>query len=341
MSDPDPADAPHPTDRPTAHEAVVTQRRLPVVDAARGLCLAAMAAYHTLWDLGFLRLTPENYALTGGGRAAAHAIAGSFLLLVGVGVVLMNGAGIHWRATLRRLLRIGTGALLVTAGTYLAFPETYVFFGILHCIAVSSLVALAFLRWPAWMLAPAGLAVIAAPFVVAHPLLDAPALAFLGLGQAVPRTNDFVPLFPWFGPVLLGMALAKLGLPILAASRAGSWQPRRWPGRAAAFAGRHSLIVYLIHQPVLLALLSGLAALTGPHPRAGWPEFRRDYVAICTRTGGSAEACRIAARCTAEALRAEGLWSRGERSFTTPERLRAQRLSGDCYAAAEGSAPPP
>ena len=86
---------------------------------------------------------------------------------------------------------------------------------------------------------------------------------------------------------------------------------------------------------------AGLAALTGPHPRAGWPEFRRDYVAICTRTGGSAEACRIAARCTAEALRAEGLWSRGERSFTTPERLRAQRLSGDCYAAAEGSAPPP
>jgi hypothetical protein len=46
---------------------------------------------HGLWDLGFLQLTPQNFALTPAGRLAAHGIAGAFLLLVGVGLVLANG----------------------------------------------------------------------------------------------------------------------------------------------------------------------------------------------------------------------------------------------------------
>ena len=71
--------------------------RLPIVDAARGAALAAMAAYHATWDLGYLQLTPENAALSPAGRVAAHLIAGGFLLLVGVGLVLMNGAGLRPR----------------------------------------------------------------------------------------------------------------------------------------------------------------------------------------------------------------------------------------------------
>ena len=318
-----------------------TPRRIPAIDAARGAALAAMAAYHLTWDLGYLRLTPENAALSPAGRVAAHLIAGAFLVLVGIGLVLMNGRGVRFRPTALRLLRVGGAALLITVATFYAFPDSFIFFGILHCIAVSSVLALPFLFVPVGVTALAGALVVAAPHFVAHPALDAPALFFLGLGRLTPQPNDYVPLFPWFGIVLLGVALARIALPRFARTRAGLWQPRSALARTAAFAGRHSLPIYLAHQPLLLGALHGLVALTGPHPRAGLATFRADYVETCTRTGGEPASCRIAARCTADALREAGLWSVEGRAFTGPERVRAQGLSQRCYEASEGTASAP
>ncbi|MEH3116848.1 MAG: heparan-alpha-glucosaminide N-acetyltransferase [Methylorubrum populi] len=315
-------------------------RRIDALDLARGAALAAMAAYHALWDLGFLQLTPQNLALTPPGRLAAHGIAGSFLLLVGIGLVLANGNGVRWRPFGLRLARIGGAALLITAATCVAFPHSYIFFGILHCIAVSSLLGLPFVFLPVPVTALAAGAVMLAPRVFAHPLLDAPQLSFLGLGRGLPDTNDWVPLFPWFGPVLVGIVLARLVRPALAGSALARWRARNAVARGAALAGRHSLAVYLVHQPVLLALFTGLVALTGPHPKAGLAGFRKDYAANCTRTGGEANACRIAARCTADALRREGLWGSGK-PYSGEERVKAQNLSQLCYEAAEGTAAAP
>lgn len=316
-------------------------RRFDALDAARAAALLAMAAYHALWDLGHLRLTPETYAASPAGKLAAHLIAGSFLVLVGIGLVLMNRGGIQWRPFLIRVARIGGAAVLITVATSVAFPQSYIFFGILHCIALSSVLALPFLFVPAPLVALAAALVIAAPQLVSHPILDAPALFFLGLGSRLPQTNDYVPLFPWFGLVLAGIAAARLAPPALARSRIGRWRAEGRPARRAVWAGRHSLAIYLIHQPVLLALLTGLAALTGPHPRAGLSGFHAEYRTNCVRTGGEAGACRVAARCVSEALRREGLWATRERSFTIAERVRAQGLSDACYAAAEGTAAPP
>ena len=315
--------------------------RIPAIDGIRAAALAAMAAYHLTWDLGYLRLTPENAALAPAGRVAAHVIAGSFLLLVGIGIVSMNGRGVRLRPTVLRLMRVGGAAILITLATLYAFPDSFIFFGILHCIAASSVLALPFLFVPAIVTALAGALVVAMPRLVAYPVLDAPELFFLGLGRLTPQTNDYVPLFPWFGIVLLGVALGRIALPRLARSRVGRWQPRSVGARAAAFAGRHSLAIYLLHQPLLLGALTGLVAVTGPHPRAGLAKFRGDYVETCTRTGGEPASCRIAARCTADALRKEGLWSVEGRGFTVPERTRAQGLSQRCYEASEGTAPAP
>ena len=327
--------------RPLAPPAETRGNRLPVIDAARAAALLAMASYHTLWDLGYLRLTAENYAVTPAGHLAAETIAGSFLVLVGVGLVLMNGQGIRPRPTLHRLARIGGAALLVTLGTWITFPDAYVFFGILHCIAVSSVLGLAFLFLPVPVTALASALVLAAPHVMHAAFLDAPALFFLGLGSVMPRTNDYVPLFPWFGLVLAGIVLGRVGLPRLARSRLGAWSPRSPLARTATFAGRHSLVVYLIHQPLLLAALTGLVTLTGANPRAGLRAFRADYVTICTRTGGEPPLCRIAARCTSDALLREDLFREDGRPFSPPERLRAQALSQGCYATLENAAHAP
>ncbi|ACL56872.1 DUF1624 domain-containing protein [Methylobacterium nodulans] len=311
--------------------------RFAIVDAARGTALVAMALYHLTWDLGFLRLTPENAALTPAGRAAAHGIAGSFLVLVGVSLVLGQGKTFRPRPFLARIARIGTAAAVISLATWIAFPESWIFFGILHCIALSSLLALPALRLPPWLVAGAALAVLAAPAILARSdaapaLLDAPALLFLGLGRAVPSTNDYVPLFPWFGCVLAGICLARIGLPRLARSRLGAWRPSSRGGRILAGAGRHSLAFYLVHQPVLLGLLSGVVVMTGPHPRAGEASFLRDYRDNCATAGGSPESCRVAARCLLGRLREEGLWQAAEQGALTEEqRARAVALSQACF----------
>lgn len=319
-----------------------SRTRFDVVDAARGVALLAMATYHAVWDLGFLRLTPENHALSPLGRAAAHGIAGSFLILVGIGLVLMNGDRFAARPFVLRLARIAGAALLVTGATWITDPAHFIFFGILHCIALASVLALPFVRGlPAWSTVPAAALVLAAPHLVVADWLDAPALAFLGLGRGTPQTNDYVPLVPWAGLVLIGVALARYGLPAFAASRLGAWRARGRLVRGLAFAGRHSLATYLIHQPVLMALFTGLVTLTGPHPQAGVAEFRALYARNCVATGGEARACATAASCVSDAFRRDGLWADRPRSFTAEERLRAQALSQGCYETAEGTAPAP
>ena len=110
-------------------------------------------------------------------------------------------------------MKVGGAALAVTVATYFAFPESYIFFGILHCIAVSSVLALPFLRLhPALTLAAAVFCLVA-PRIFTNPALDAPWLDWLGLGASDPVTNDYVPIFPWFGLALIGVAAGRLMLP--------------------------------------------------------------------------------------------------------------------------------
>ncbi len=312
--------------------------RLAVIDAARGAALAAMALYHATWDLGFLRLTPENLALTPPGRAAAHAIAGSFLVLAGVSLVLAQGKVFRPGPFLGRLARIGAAAAGISLATRILFPESWIFFGVLHCIALSSLLALPALRLPPWLVAAASAAILAAPALLDAPALaapwalPAPLLLVLGLAPEVPATNDYVPMIPWFGCVLAGVALGRIARPRLAASRLGAWRPASRGARLLAGAGRRSLGIYLLHQPLLLALLSGVAALTGPHPRAGEAGFRRDYAQTCAVAGGSPARCRAAARCLLGRLREDGLWqAAGQGALSPAQQARAVALSQSCY----------
>jgi uncharacterized membrane protein len=311
-----------------------------VIDLARGVALLAMALYHLTWDLGFLRLTPENAALSPPGRAAAHGIAGSFLVLVGVSLVLARGRRSGWlRPYLIRLARIALAAVAISLATFFLFPGAWIFFGILHCIALSSVLALPALTAPLPIVGLAAALVFAGPvlagFAGSPPFLDAQALYFLGLGAVVPTTNDYVPLFPWFGFVLAGVGLGRIVLPRLVASRVGAWAPQGGIGRLATFAGRHSLAVYLVHQPLLLGLLYGVAALTGPHPRAGEAQFLREYRANCAEVGGVEASCRVAARCVLVRLQAEGLWRAGG-DYTGEEQARAIAVSGACFREAGG-----
>lgn len=234
--------------------------RIPALDIARTAALVAMALFHFVFDLEMFGHVAPGTATSGAWRALAVVTAGAFLFLAGAGLWLSHGARIRWPAFWRRLAKIVGAAALVSVGTYVVFPQAFVFFGILHSIALCSLLGLAVLRLPSWAIGVLAAAVYHAPEVLASPLFNAPWWWWTGL-QTVPlSTVDYEPIFPWFAPFLAGLAASK------AASRAGLWArlSTPTPSRAAQLAGlpgRHSLLIYLVHQPVLIGLVAGASYL--------------------------------------------------------------------------------
>jgi uncharacterized membrane protein len=280
--------------------------RAPAVDIARGIAVAAMVVYHLAWDLSELRLIALDVTAEPGWRFFARAIAASFLFLVGIGLALAHPGRIRWRPFGRRLATVAAASLLITAGTFFAFPESYIFFGILHAITLSSLIALPFTQAPAWVSGGLAILVASAPLVLGGGVFDAPALAFLGLGSRPPITNDWVPLFPWAAFVLAGVALGRVGRDRLAASAA----PVRSPvGRALAWAGRHSLAIYLLHQPLLFGALFGIAQLTGPNLAAVAARVERSCPVSYVQAGMPDAAARAVCACTIAGMQAQGLWT--------------------------------
>jgi len=221
--------------------------RLPALDAARGLAVIAMVLYHFSWDLALFGLIETDVAQDG--RGLAMAIAGSFLAISGVALTLAG------RIRPRRLAILLGAATLVSAGSWWFDPGSFIFFGILHCIALSSLLAWPLLRAPAWLLAAAA-ALIFAAALWSHPAFDAWPWLWLGLSTQVPLTNDYIPIIPWFGFVLLGMLAGRL--------QPGAWA--QWGPGPLVWLGRHSLLIYLVHQPVLTTLLFWLAPLLAGKP---------------------------------------------------------------------------
>jgi uncharacterized membrane protein len=315
--------------------------RAPALDTARGLAIAMMVVYHAAWDADFFGLAPAGFFAGRGWDWFRYVILSSFLLLVGVGLVLAHGEGFRARRFWRRLVLIATCAGLITLASALAFPRFVIVFGVLHCIAVSSLLFLAFLRLPWLVTGLAGLAVIAAGSLTFQ-AFDTPYLGWIGFRPVPPASRDFVPLVPWFGVVLLGMALARMRLPLPA--KATGYRPATLAGRGVAFAGRHSLIVYMAHQPVIFLAMAGLAALALPLGTASWhgsavysAAYGRSFVTACrrscTRGGLSADACAAYCQCMLSQVRRELPSADLDPRTISPEnRARLRELGRQCLA---------
>ena len=231
--------------------------RLPLLDLARTAALVAMALFHLGRDMEVLGFLAPGATFTTPWDLAARGIAGTFVFLAGASLWLAHARATRWRAFWRRLAVLALAALGVSVATFLVFPGAWVRFGILHSIAASSLVGVVLLRLPPVLTGLAGLALLAGAWAQV-PALAGPAWLWLGLGGAVPPMMDWEPMVPWTGPFLLGLAAAKAAdgrgwLEALRGRPAGRlWDRLGWPGR-------HSLAVYLLHQPVIFGALTGLA----------------------------------------------------------------------------------
>ncbi len=262
-------------------------RRIAAIDAVRGAAIVAMVVYHTAFDLSIRNLIPVDIVRNPGWIVFARAIASTFLLLVGIGLVLATQHGLRLQPYLRRLGLVAGGAALVSLATWWVEPDTFVFFGILHQIALASVLALPFVLWlPSWVVAPVAAGVIALPFLYASPLFDLPALWWVGLSATTPVTVDYVPVFPWFGVVLAGIVVGRLFVADFLDSPFTRWRPSERVGKAAVWAGRWSLVIYLIHQPILYGLLWAASPFVAPNETA----LRRNFMDQCS------QACHLQGR---------------------------------------------
>ncbi len=267
-----------------------------------------MAIYHFAWDLEFFGYVDQGLTATGGWKLFARCIASSFLFLVGISLFLAHRRGIRWGGSWRRLAMVGGAAAAISLITWLAVPGGFIFFGILHQIALASLLGLLFLRLPSLLVLAVAAAVIAAPNYLRSEAFDHPVWWWLGLSPVNPRSNDYVPLFPWFGAVLVGIAAARLAwssgfLTKLAEIEFGGWS------LPLVLAGRHSLAFYLIHQPMLIACLWLFSQISPAELKTPEVRFRASCETTCQQNRDE-EFCARYCACMLDALEQENALDR-------------------------------
>ena len=180
------------------------RQRLLLIDALRGIAIAMMVAFHFCFDLSYFGLADFNFYEDSFWLNARTLILSSFLFLVGVSLVLATRSGLILTRYLRRLGYLLAAALLVSVATWWMFAERFVFFGVLHFIALASVLGLLFVR-AGWLNLVLGVALILAANRYQSPWFDEPGRRWIGLMTHKPPTEDYVPLLPWFGVVLLGI----------------------------------------------------------------------------------------------------------------------------------------
>jgi uncharacterized membrane protein len=232
------------------HPRTHAPSRIAAIDALRGGALCLMFVYHFSFDLRYYRVIASDFEHDPFWLGFRAFIVASFMALVGISLVLADRAGATTAHFWRRIGIIAACAVAASVGSYLVFPRTFIYFGILHCIAVASILAWPTVRRPLLALT-IGVALIAAGLAYSDPLFDMRALSWLGFTTHKPATEDYVPLVPWAGVVLVGVAagqaLARANFrPLSQLANAPRW---------LRFLGRHSLVVYMVHQPILLGAL--------------------------------------------------------------------------------------
>lgn len=308
--------------------------RLPVVDMARGAALLAMFGYHLTWDLAHFGYIDAHAPFSPAMRLASHVIACAFLFLAGVSLVLARRSPFGWGGYWRRMAIIVAAAAAVSVASWLLFPDSIISFGILHCIAAASLLALPFLflPWPAALAA----AVVAGglPSLVASAAFEGPWIDWLGLGIALPISNDFRPLLPWAAALLAGVAAMGWAVPRGGRELLAKVRGENAPGRALAFGGRHSLLIYLVHQPVFFAVLSASVWAFGiPGGPADERPFRAGCERQCADAGAQPAICTAACGCAARAMKRLNLWEKLSRNaLDAGETGILNRVAGECVA---------
>ena len=227
-------------------------QRLDGVDFARGVILLIMIFYHLLFDLHQFGVPFFNKAFHFSSwllTKPPYFIGASFFLLVGLSAWLKQ----HHRGR-KRTFQILLSALGITLVSILFFPQSKIYFGVLHCIGITQLLISIFLDY-FYINIVLGTLIVCLGFYFETVSVTTPWFIWLGFIPKGLIFADYYPLFPWFGVALFGICLGKLVIPKLIESQKQHNFKRFILFRMGVFFGRNSLWIYLLHQPILLTTL--------------------------------------------------------------------------------------
>lgn len=223
--------------------------RAEILDAARGFAIVMMIAYHLCYDLNHFGMVNIFMYTPFWARYKVFGLT-IFVGVSGMSMALAARRGMRPGPALKRIGLLALCALAITAGSLFIDPDRFIFFGAIHFFALAGLAGLPFLRllWPNLVI---GMLLIALGAFYQSPLFDHPLLQWTGLVSQLPDSGDYFPFLPWFGVFLVGIFTGKILMnePIL-------FRPIGVPGAGILDAlGRHSLVIYVVHQPLLMGTL--------------------------------------------------------------------------------------
>jgi uncharacterized membrane protein len=240
----------------------MSPRRLATIDSLRGVAIVWMTVFHFCFDLSYFRWLKQNFYADPFWTWQRTAIVSLFLFCAGLSQATAVAQGQNWSRFWRRWAQIAGCALLVTVGSYLMFPKSFIYFGVLHGIALMLIVVRLTAGWGRWLWLAGAIAIAMKPLAFfAHlqwpemDFLNHMAWNWLGLIDRKPVTEDYVPVFPWLGMMWWGMAAGQWLL-----ARRAEWLQARLPTSAMplAWLGRWSLTWYMLHQPVMIGTLGAI-----------------------------------------------------------------------------------
>ena len=221
--------------------------RIDELDSLRATALVLMLILNFVTDLNHFGIMNTE---TGDQWWWMARIAASlFVGISGVSYFLAHRLEYDFTKTSGRTKRLIFWAFVITIITYIFEPSAYVRFGVLHLLALASIVAFPVARKPEFAL---GIGLI----LLIIPLSSNSNLVWLGLRETGFIAVDYFPLNPWLGIFFIGLALASRIYPEGKPLTEIQW-PERW-----LWFGRNTLTIYVIHQPILI----GLLILTGQVP---------------------------------------------------------------------------
>lgn len=235
----------------------MANQRYPRLDALRGLAIVWMVGFHFSFDLNYFGFIRQNFYVDPFWTWQRSGIVSLFLFCAGLGQAIAWSQSQGWTRFWRRWVQVAACALLVSLGSYLVFPKSFISFGILHGMAVMLLLTRLLGGRGAWLW-PLGLLALLLPYWMADSFFDTRFSNWVGLVTHKPVTEDWVPVLPWLGVMLWALAAGQWLL-----GRRPAWLQAALPRHLSGLAwlGRWPLSIYMLHQPLLMGLLWTLRSL--------------------------------------------------------------------------------
>ena len=235
-----------------------------MVDVVRGLALVWMTGYHFCFDLHYFGWLQADFYRDAFWTVQRTAIVSLFLVCAGWSQALAMQQCRPLASFWRRWSQILACALAVSGASWIVFPDSFIYFGVLHGMAIMLLAIRLLPLSPAAWLGVAAVAMLAPELATQlqqqgywMAKLDTRSWNWIGLISHKPITEDYVPLLPWLGVMACGLVMghAMHSAQVRGATAASDTLQRgRWATASGmlAFLGRHSLSYYMLHQPILL-----------------------------------------------------------------------------------------